>query len=148
MSSNKCAQIFFPGCSNIKYVNIIFFNFNNMCFKFITWNYRHCLDNIKNGMTFFPSYSTMKQITFPHPTKFSTTHNDLKLGSNIKVNILWTGHESKAFKNYRTGLINFITSFCVFIFKRWNSTSNLLNVLFSLTRGFVLASIGIITLLQ
>jgi hypothetical protein len=66
--------------------------------------------------------------SFPQPTMIW----NWDLTSSL---ILWIGHESKAFKNYKTGLINFTTSCCIFIFKRWNSTSNLSSVFIPINKG-------------
>jgi hypothetical protein len=38
---------------------------------------------IKRGTTTLTSNLDANQITFPHPTKFSTMHNALKCGSNM-----------------------------------------------------------------
>lgn len=60
--------------------------------------YRHFLDNRvwlikichKKRDNLFLSYLIARWIAFLHLKKFSTTHKDLKWGSSIKTNTLWT----------------------------------------------------------
>ncbi len=98
---------------------------------------------MERGMTSFTSYSTTRWITLPCPTKLSTTHRDLKQGSNIKANILWTWQKSNAFKNSRKRLNTFTTSYYMFFFNVWSSTSKRSNVSLP-SRGSISNSIATI----